>query len=199
MEVLQAPVTARRVGPSKIDETFPRVFYVTPDDLKRLVPNRGSKGGCAIFLKVSAKDRKVELYESVDEVRTALGATNTSISADPYIGHLVNMGVTGVSGGITTPTILTTYLNRYVSATGASAHVRLPAPSDRNAVVIVNTLSTPVSVYPNGASAFIDTGASGAPKVLPAYKRMHIVTLPTTGNGASAVWKSAVDKQMNAQ
>lgn len=198
-EAVSFPVTARRIGPSKGDLTTPRVFYLTSEDLKRVEMNRNtSRGGAVIFLK-NQKDRKIETYESVDEIRAMSQANVAAVSADPLVGHLVAPAVTGVSGGITTTSILTRYLNIYTSATGASANVRLPAPSDRNAVVLINTLSTPVSVFPNGASAFIDNGASGAAKNLPAFKRLHFVTTPTSGNGASARWVTAQDRQMNAQ
>lgn len=198
-EAVSFPVTARRIGPSGRDLTTPRVFYLTAEDLKRVEANRStSKGGAVIFLK-NQKERKIETYESVDEIRAMSQATVAAVSADPLVGHLVAPAVTGVSGGITTSSILTRYLNIYTSATGVSANVRLPAPSDRNAVVLVNTLSTPVSVFPNGASAFIDGGASGAAKNLPAFKRLHFVTTPTSGNGASARWVTATDRQMNAQ
>lgn len=198
-EAVSFPVTARRIGPSRGDLTTPRVFYLTAEDLKRVEMNRStSKGGAVIFLK-NQKDRKIETYESVDEIRAIAQATVAAVSADPLVGHLVAPAVTGVSGGITTTSILTRYLNIYTSATGASANVRLPAPSDRNAVVLINTLSTPVSVFPNGASAFIDGGASGASKTLPAFKRLHFVTTPTSGNGASARWVTAIDRQQNAQ
>ena len=195
-EAVSFPVTARRIGPSRGDLTTPRVFYLTSEDLKRVELNR--RGGATIFLK-NQKDRKIETYESVDEIRAMSQATVAAVSADPLVGHLVAPAVTGVTGGVTTTSILTRYLNIYTSATGASANVRLPAPSDRNAVVIVNTLSTPVSVFPNGASAFIDGGASGAAKALPPFKRLHFVTTPTTGTGASARWFTAIDRQMNAQ
>lgn len=195
-EAVSFPVTARRIGPSRGDLTTPRVFYLTSEDLKRVELNR--RGGATIFLK-NQKDRKIETYESVDDIRVASQANVAAVSADPLVGHLVAPAVTGVSGGITTTSILTRYLNIYTSATGASANVRLPAPSDRNALVLINTLSTPVSVFPNGASAFIDGGASGAAKSLPAFKRLHFVTNPTTGTGASARWFTAIDRQMNAQ
>lgn len=198
-EAVSFPVTARRIGPSAGNLTTPRVFYLTSEDIKRIEANRkASVGGAVIFLK-NQKDRKIEVYESPDEVRAMSQATVAAVSADPLVGHLVSAGVTGVSGGITTTSILTRYLNIYTSATGASANVRLPAPSDRNAVVLINTLSTPVSVFPNGASAFIDGGASGAAKNLPAFKRLHFVTTPTSGNGASARWVTATDRQMNVQ
>ncbi len=196
-EAVSFPVTARRIGPSKGDLTTPRVFYLTSEDIKRIEMNRRS-GGAVIFLK-NTKERKLEVYESPDDVRAMSQATVAAVSADPLVGHLVNTAVTGVSGGVTTTSVLNKYLHIYTSATGASANVKLPPPSDRNCVVIVNTLSTPVSVFPNGASAYIDNGASGASKTLPAFKRLHFVTTPTTGNGASAVWKTATDRLMNAQ
>lgn len=197
MEAITFPVTARRIGPSSGDLTTPKVFYLSADDIKRVTPNRNtSKGGCVVFLK-SNRNRKVELYESADDLRTARAATGVSISADPYVSQNADLAVTGVSGGVTTTSILTKYFNRYTSGTGASGCVRLPPPSDRNAVVIVNGTSAAISVYPNGASAYIDGGASGVHKVLPAFKRLHFVTTPTTAAGASARWKSAEDKQFN--
>lgn len=198
-EAVSFPVTARKIGPSGNDLTIPRVFYLTSEDIKKIVANRSTtKGGAVIFLK-NQKDRKIETYESVDDIRAMSQATVAAVSADPLVGYLVNTAVTGISGGVTTTSVLNKYLHIYTSATGASANVKLPPPSDRNVVVIVNTLSTPVSVFPNGASAYIDNGASGAAKNLPAFKRFHLVTSPTIGNGASAVWKTAQDRLMNAQ
>lgn len=197
METLSAPVTARRIGPSSGDLTTPKVFYLSGQDIKRIAPNRNtSKGGCVVFLK-NTREKKVELYESAEEVRAAIAATGSAISADPYVGGLVDLAVTGVSGGATTTAVITKYFNKYVAGTGASGCLRLPPPSDRNAVVIVNGTSAAISVYPNGASGYIDSGASGVHKVLPAWKRMHFVTTPTTAAGASARWKTALDKQFN--
>lgn len=197
--VFEFPVTARKIGPNpNVDLSPPQVFYLKVDDVERIVANKSAvKGGCHMYFKNYAPNKRVALYESVEEVRVAMGATGTSISADPYVGQQVNLAVTGVSGGVTSTSILSTYFSRYTSGTGASANVRLPAPSDRNLVVIVNGTTAPVSVYPNGASGSIDSGASGVPKVLGAFKRLHFVTLPTTGNGASVVWKTATDKQFN--
>lgn len=201
MGQINFPVTARKIGPSSVNDlSIPRVFYLSDEDIKKIIPRRSSaKGGCVIFLNNTKAGNKIETWESADEIRVARAASNiAAATVDLYVAQHITPAMTGVSGGITTTNVITSYLNRYVSGSGISACVRLPAPSDRNAVVIINGTSVPVSVFPNGASGFIDNGASGASKLLPAWKRMHLVTDPTTTAGASARWKSALDKQMNA-
>ena len=185
------PVTARRIGPSAEDLTRAKVFYLPEEDIKEIVANRGDKKGAVIF-RHAARGGKIEVYESVLDVKTAQAE---GASTNPYIGHNY-AAITAAGSNITAAADLSKYLHKITAATAGSADgVQLPAPSARNVVVVVNGTSVPVEVFPNGASAYIDDGASGASKTLPAFTRMHFYTPPTTGDGASAVWKTALDEQ----
>lgn len=186
---LQVPVTAKRIGPSTGDLTRSRVFYLTEEEIKKIEPRVGNKG-CVIFLKQN-RGKKVELHETALDLKTAFAE---GVSTNPYTAGNADLAVSAAGSVLTAATTLSKYLNRITAATATSADsVKLPAPSSRNVCVIINGTSVPIDVFPNGASAFIDSGASGASKVLPAFGRLHFYTPATTGAGASAVWKTATD------
>lgn len=183
------PLTAKKIGASAANLSRAKVFYLPEDDIKSIQADLVNKGA---VIKLKDRATKIEVYESVMDVKTgqAEGA-----STNPYIASNYT-AVTAAGSVITSATDLTRYLNRVTAATADSADgVQLPPPSDRNVVVVVNGTSVPVEVFPNGASSYIDSGASGASKTLGAFKRLHFYTEPTTGNGASAVWKTAIDER----
>ena len=186
----QVPVTARKIGPSTGNLTRPKVFYLSETDIKRLEPNRGSAGGCAIFLNYG-RGKKVELYESPIDVKTAL---LDAVSTNIYTAHNVDLAVSAAGSVLTAATVLAKYVSKVTAATATTANgVRLPAPSDRNVCVIVNGTTAALRVFPNSASAYIDNGASGASASIPVGGRKHFATDATTTAGASARWKSARD------
>jgi hypothetical protein len=181
------PVTARKIGPSEGLLTRPKVFYLTQEDIKKI---ERFTGGCAIFLKY-ARGKKVELYESPLDVQTALAVGATT---NPYTAGNQDLAVSAAASVLTGATVLSKYLNKVTAATADTANsLRLPAPSNRNVCVIINGTSVPLKVFPHGASAYVDNGASGASKAIPGFGRMHFATPAITTAGASAVWKSAKD------
>lgn len=184
-EIAVFPVTARRKGPSAEDLGRAQVFYVPRIDGL----SAGKDGGATIRTGGERAALKVETYESRLDIMTAqLGA---AASANPFTS--ANYGAVSAAGSnLSGATQLGRYLNVVSAATADSADgVKLPSPSSRNVLVLINGTSVPVEVFPHGASAFIDSGASGASKTLPAYGRLHFYTDPDAG--ASGVWRTAED------
>lgn len=183
------PLTARKIGPSDVALSRAKVFYLPEEDIQKLEIHKARKA-CVIFSK-NIRSKKLEVYESVLDVKTAQAE---GASTNPYIGNNADLAVTAAGSVLTAGTALSKYLNKVTAATATTgAALKLPPPSDRNVCVIINGTSVPLSVFPNGASASIDGAASGVVKALGAFRRMHFYCEPTTGNGASAAWKTAID------
>ncbi len=192
MAATVVPLTARRDGPSAVDLSRPKVVYITDDDIKSITRiGKASTGGCAIILNSSR--RKIELFESPANVRAALQAVTT----DPYTTD--DFGSITAAGSVLTAATaaqLSRYVTRVTAATvNSNDSVMLPPPSTgKNVVVVINGSTTPLRVFPHSASAFIDGAASGAAELVPVGQRRHFATYPVTTAAASAIWKTALDK-----
>lgn len=175
------PVTIKRDGPDRPAKA--KVFYVTESELGDVIPK--SSGGSVFF--VGAAKKKVEAYESVIDFKTA---QNEGSTANVYTGG--NAGsVTAAGTAIGTATDLTKYLNTITAATvTAQDGVQLPSPATRKVVVVKNSATTPVKVFPHTASAFVEDGASGASYSVAVGARAHFYT---DGTGDTAIWKVAND------
>ena len=190
---LSFPVTAKRIGPSKDVLTRPKVFYLKSADLIKLEPD--SVRGSAV-IKVRDTQKKVELYESPDEFLAmqalSQGATNSIV----FTKHYQNLAPTS-SATAADRTVASKYYNEISTINGGS--VKLPDPMSRRLVVIVNGLTGPINVYPNGptssATATEQNRINGATAayVLAAGDRIHFLAPTASTAGASSFWKTAVD------
>lgn len=181
------PVTAKKDGPqgsSNLNRS--KVVYLSEDDVLGVIPNKTAKLGCVV--KIGATRKKIELRESVLDFKTAMVE---GVSTNPYTGNNAALAVTAAGSVLSTATVLSRYLNKITALTANTADgVRLPAPSARNILVLQNGGSAAADVFPNSASAFIESGASGAAYSVEAGARKHFYTDET---GDTATWKVAND------
>lgn len=181
------PVTAKKDGPQGSSNlATSKVVYLTENDLEAPIPNKTSGQGCVV--KIGSAKKKIELRESALDLKTAMVE---GVSTNPYTSDNADLAVSAAGSVLTAATDLTKYLNKITAlTTGTADGVQLPAPSDRNIVVVVNSGSAALDVFPHSASAFIGSGASGAAYSVAVGERKHFYTDET---GDTATWKVATD------
>jgi hypothetical protein len=190
---LSFAVTARKDGPSATNLSRAKVFYLKSSDLLQL--NADADAGAAV-IKVRSNKKKVELYESPDEFLAAQALSQGATNSIAFTKHYQNLAPTS-SATAADRTVASKYYNEISTINGGS--VKLPDPMSRRLVVIVNGLTGPINVYPNGptssATATQQNRIDGATAVyvLAAGARKHFVAPTATTAGSISLWKTAVD------
>jgi len=183
-------LTAKQIGPEANALPRPKIYVIAAADLVNL--RKDGSGGSVIEDGNSPKgQRKIVLYEKPRQVSLKINVTHgvtTGIEDDD-----MDLGITAAGSVLTAGTDLTKYYNKITALTATTvAAVVLPAPVASGDVCVINNGgSAAASVFPHGASAYIDSEASGAVKALAAGRTMHFVA---SSIGASGVWQSALDE-----
>lgn len=190
---LSFPVTARKDGPAATNLSRPKVFYLKSSDLLQLVPD--SDAGAAV-IKVRSNKKKVELYESPDEFLAAQALSQGATNTIAFTKHYQNLAPTS-SATAADRTVASKYYNEISTINGGS--VKLPDPMSRRLVVIVNGLTGPINVYPNGptsaATAANQNRINGVTAAfsLAAGARKHFLAPTASTAGSVALWQTAID------
>lgn len=190
---LSFPVTAKKIGPGATALSTPKVFYLKSSDLLGL---KGDTTHSNAILKVAPLKKKVEAYETPDEVLAmqalSQGATGQIVFTKAYQNLAPTSSATAADR-----TVASKYYNEISTINGGS--VKLPDPKSKRLVVIVNGLTGAISVYPNGptssATAADQNRINGATGVysLAAGKRVHFLAPTAATAGAASLWKTASD------
>ena len=190
---LSFPVTAKKIGPSSTVLARPKVYYLKSSDLISLNPDTVRN---ATILKVQNPKQKVEIHESPDEFLAVQALSQGATNSIVFTKHYQNLAPTS-SATAADRTIASKYYNEITTVNGGS--VKLPDPMSRRLAVIVNGLTGPINVYPNGptssATAAQQNRIDGATAVyvLAAGDRIHFLAPTASTAGSVALWKTAVD------
>jgi len=191
---LSFPVTAKKIGPAGTVLSRPKVFYLKSSDLNRMAPDT-VRAATMLFIN-DPNRRKVEVHESPDEFLAAQALSQGATNSIVFTKHYQNLAPTS-SATAADRTVASKYYNEVNTINGGS--VKLPDPMSRRLVVIVNGLTGPINVYPNGptssATASQQNRIDGATAVyvLAAGARKHFLAPTATTAGAASLWKTAVD------
>ena len=191
---LSFPITAKKIGPSGTVLTRPKVFYLKSSDLKRMSPDT-VRAATMLFIN-DPNRRKIEIHESPDEFLAAQALSQGATNSIVFTKHYQNLAPTS-SATAADRTVASKYYNEISTINGGT--IKLPDPMSRRLVVVVNGLTGPISIYPNGptssATAAQQNRIDGATAafVIAAGARKHFLA-PTAGTaGAISLWKTAVD------
>lgn len=182
---LSFPVTGKKIGPSAVASTRPKVFYLKSSDLIKLEP--ATRTGSAV-IKVNDTRKKVELYETPDEFLAMQALSQGATGQIVFTKHYQNLAPTS-SATAADQNTASKYYNEINTVNGGT--VRLPDPFVRRLAVIVNGTTGTVNVRPVGQTATIN-GVTAAYSI-GAGERIHFVAPTASTAGTTAPWKVATD------
>jgi hypothetical protein len=188
------PVTAKQIGPGGTVLSRPKVFYVKSSEIGRMSPDT-VRNATALFL-VDRNRRKVVAYELPDEVLAMQALSQGATAAIVFSKHYQDLAPTS-SATAADRTVASKYYNQITTINGG--FVKLPDPMSRRIAVVVNGLTGPISIYPNGPTSSATAnqqnridGATGA-YVIGAGERIHFVAPTASTAGAVSLWRTAAD------
>jgi len=197
---LAIPLTAKAIGPVQGPglsgfRTRPKVYYVQSQDLLSI--NAGATSGSNVFddtvLKLKSSPNRVRIYESVSDFLAAQALAQGATASIQFASKYVAVTASGSTFGSAIAIDPTKYIVEVNAGNGLG--VSLPDPFLRKVVVIYNTTTASVNVFPNRTGTgvtFAPIDGSTATYVLPAGKRRHFSApvIPTTA-GTTAGWQTA--------
>lgn len=188
------PVTAKQVGPSATPLSRPKVIYLKSSEIGRMSPDT-VRSASVLFLTDRNK-RKVVAYEQPDEVLAMQALSQGATAAIVFSKNYQDLAPTS-SATAADRTIASKYYNQITTINGGT--VRLPDPMSRRIAVVVNGLTGPISIYPNGPTSSATANqqnridGSTAAYVIGAGERIHFVAPTASTAGAVALWRTAID------
>lgn len=193
------PLTAKQIGPAQgpansgISQfrSRPKVFYVQSQDLLG-GPIPGLTYDDAI-LKLNKAPNRVRVYESASDFLAAQALAQGATASIQFASKYAAVTASGSTVGSAIAIDQTKYIVEVNAGNGLG--VQLPDPFLRKVVVIYNTTTGSINVYPNrtGVGAtFAPIDGSTATYVIPPGKRRHFAApnIPTTA-GTTAGWQTA--------
>lgn len=188
------PLTAKAIGPVQGSglsgfRSRPKVVYVQSQDL-----DGGPQSGATFddtILMLKQRPKRVRVYESVSDFIAAQALAQGATASIQFASKYAAVTASGSTNGSAIDIDATKYINEINAGNGLG--VQLPDPFARKVVVLYNTTTGSINVYPSQGGSTLGTidGATAA-YVLQAGKRRHFSApvIPTTA-GTTAGWQTA--------
>lgn len=195
------PLTAKAIGPVQGSglsgfRSRPKVFYLQSQDIDDIQP--GATSGSNVFddtiIKLKKNPKRVRIYESPSDFLAAQALAMGATASIQFASKYAAVTASGSTVGSAIAIDQTKYIVEVNAGNGLG--VQLPDPFNRKVVVIYNTTTGSINVYPNrtGVGAtFAPIDGSTATYVIPPGKRRHFSApvIPTTA-GTTAGWQTAI-------
>lgn len=178
----QVILTAKRISPAKADLSTPKMVVLETSKIAKVKP---FKGGLSVLYGTGDRPyKKYRVAEKVAQYQTAVDPIGTGVV-------VVDSATAVAAGGTTqaTAAALTKYYNVVTAAVpSASTGVKLPnvatlslhgSDGSRGCVVIINSTSDTLSVFPASATHTMD-GSSVTAATIAGFGRKHFVTSGST-------------------
>lgn len=181
------PVTVIKDGPSDVNSTRPRVFYLQAKDVGKVRYNSITDLTAIIMIR-AAGGRKLVIAETPDEYRAMQALSQGATGAAVFTKAYQNLAPTS-SATASDQNVASKYYNEVNSVNGGA--VRLPDPFVKRLVVIENTTTGTVIVRARGTTAPIDLSTAGY-TIQAGLRRTFLAPTAATA-GTTVGWRSAVD------
>lgn len=158
----------------------PKIVHLEPSEVADISPKKDSAGVVVGSVIVYGASKKVRRKYLVAERPQEVAVAQDPVTTNPY-AQSMDLAVTAAGAASNTGTQLSKYLNKVTAATVTTTMgVILPSASEtKKAVVVINSASTAISVYPKNAEN-IGTAASNIGVSLAVGGRAHFYAFSTT-------------------